>query len=98
MEQIFRLLYQDLRDRAGLDLFQVLQVENTDTRGFNPACGEGTIAVSWGDYGWQQRLPPGLEGTWQGSTVHLLVQVILAHLKQKKPHQSPRTLTINFSE
>ncbi len=36
MEQIFRLLYQDLRDRAGLDLFQALQVEDTVARGINP--------------------------------------------------------------
>ena len=34
---------QALRDRAGLDLFQALQVEDTVTRDFNPACVEGTI-------------------------------------------------------
>ena len=98
MDEIYRLLYQDLRDRAGLDLFQALQVEDAVAQGFNPVCGEGTITLSWGDYGWQLRLPPELEGTWQGSTFHLLVQVILARLKQKYRFKSPRILTITFTE
>ena len=97
LDEIYRLLYQDLRDRAGIDLYQVLQVADTVRRGINPARGEGTIALSWGDYGWQLRLPPGLEGTWQGSTVHLLAQVILARLKSRS-RPTPSQLTINFSE
>jgi hypothetical protein len=98
MEQIFRLLNQDLRDRAGLDLSQVLKVEGTIAWGINPARGEGTIALSWGAGGWQLRLPLKLAGTWTGSTVHLLVQVILARLKSRSRPPPPGTLTINFSE
>ncbi len=98
MDEIYRLLYQDLRDRAGLDLSQALQVEDTVARGFNPACGEGTIVLSWGAGGWQLRLPPGLEDTWQGSTVHLLVQVILARLKPRSRPPPPGTLPITFTE
>lgn len=97
MDEIYRLLYQDLRDRAGLDLLQALQVEDTITRGINPACGEGTITLSWDENGWLLRLPSGLEGTWQGSTVHLLVQVILARIKQNRRYQFPHKLTITFS-
>ena len=34
---------QDLRDSPGIDLLHDLQVEDTITRVFNPAWGEGTI-------------------------------------------------------
>ncbi len=98
MDEIYRLLYQDLRDRAGIDLYQVLQVEDAVRRGINPARGEGAIALSWGAGGWQLRLPPKLAGTWTGSTVHLLVQVILARLKSRSRPPPPGTLTIYFTE
>ena len=98
MEEIYRLLCQDLRDRAGIDLFQVLQVEDAVSRNLNPACAEDIISLSWGDFGWQLRLPPELEGTWQGSTIQLLVQVILARIKQIRRSASPRTLTIKYSK
>jgi transposase len=93
MDHIYRLLYQDLRDRAGIDVIQALQVGITN---FNPACGQGTIPLTWDDSGWHLHLPAELEGTWQASTVHLLVQVILRHLKPPLRPRPSRTLIIKY--
>jgi transposase len=49
MEEIYRLLYQDLRDRAGIDLFQ--------------AFDDGTITLNRGDSRWHLHLLPDFQGT-----------------------------------
>jgi hypothetical protein len=81
MDEIYRLLYQDLRDRAGIDLYQVLQVEDAVTQGINPARAEGTIALSWGAGGWQLRLPL--------DRIHSLTNVVL-------PNPAGAETSVNF--
>ena len=51
MNQIYRLLYQDLRDRAGIDMFQALKVENSVKWDRKSAPGESSITLSRGDCG-----------------------------------------------
>jgi hypothetical protein len=96
MDRIYRLLYQDLCDRAGIDLFKLLQVAGNSAQGPNSPLGQGVLTLSCDSQGWQLDLPADLEDSWQGSTIHLLVQVILAHLKQNHCLPSNRTLTIQY--
>ena len=96
MEQVYRLLYQDLRDRGGIDLLQTLQFGGIVPPGIDPACRQGTIPLTFGASGWHLHLPAELEGTWQASTVHLLVQVILRHLKPPLRPRPSRTLIIEY--
>jgi transposase len=97
MDEIYHLLYQDLRDRAGIDLFQDLIIQGVVNRDLDPACNKSAIILSWIDDVRQLHLPPELQDTWQGATLHLLVQIILAYIKQKCVLISPRTLTIKSS-
>jgi transposase len=41
MDRIYRLLYQDLCDRAGIDLFKLLQVAGNSAQGPNSPLGQG---------------------------------------------------------
>jgi hypothetical protein len=61
-----------------------------------PDCGVGTIPLTWGASGWVLHLPAELEGTWQASMVHLLVQVILCKLKPPFRPRPSRTLKIKY--
>ena len=51
MNQIYRLLYQGFRDRAGIDMFQALKVEDSVKWDRKSAPGESCITLSQGDCG-----------------------------------------------
>lgn len=70
MDQVYRLLCQDLRDRGGLDFLHILQ--------------EVALDLPLGCNGNLQLFPPNHKSTWQGSTHLLLLQVVLLRLKAKR--------------
>lgn len=101
MEQIYKLLYQDLRDRAGLDFFQSFHIEKssgtTNLLGaeINQESDQAAITLGEIDSRWRLHLFPDLEDTWQGSTALLLAQVFLTKVRSRLRQPSTRTLKIH---
>jgi transposase len=60
IDQIHRRLYQDLRQRGGLDLFRLIR------NGSLPLVRRGSR--------WFLDLPPELQNSWQSQTAQLLLQ------------------------
>ena len=76
MDRVYPLLYQDLRDRGGLDLLQLLR--------------DGDIVLPSSPAGARSILNNGFKPTWQGATLQLLTQVVLLHIKKKhRTHLAP---------
>jgi transposase len=69
IDEIHRLLYQDLCQRGGFDLYRAIQ--------------DGSLSLTLRDSGWVVSLPPDLEDTWQRQTAQLLVQYLLKKIKNK---------------
>ena len=68
MDQIYRLLFQDLRDRGGTDIFQLFK--------------DGALSLDGNPFGKPENFDREYPHTWQGSTIQLLYNVII--LRQKK--------------
>ena len=96
LDQVYKLLYQHLRDQAGLDLFQVLRIAESSAGGggsagpmpnfssqLNQNPGQSSVTLNRVNSRWQLRLSPDLENTWQGSTAHLLARVLLVKMKPR---------------
>ncbi len=97
LDQVYKLLYQHLRDQAGLDLFQVLRIAESSAGGGGGSTGpmrnyssqlsqnpgQSSVTLMRVNSRWQLRLSPDLENTWQGSTAHLLARVLLAKMKPR---------------
>jgi len=76
MDQVYRLLYQDLRQRGGLDFFQLLQ--------------DGAIDLTLEAPGSCSPISQQLQGTWQGATLQLLTRVVLLRMKAaRRTHLAP---------
>ena len=76
LDQVYRLLYQDLRQRAGLDFFQLLD--------------DGSIDLTLESPGTCSPITKQLQGTWQGATLQLLTQVVLLRiLEYHRTHPAP---------
>ena len=73
LDQAYRYLYQDLRDRGGLDLFQLLR--------------DGELVFPSDPADAHSILLNRFEPTWQGATLQLLLQV--AYLRLKAACRSP---------
>jgi transposase len=69
IDEIHRLLYQDLHQRGGFDLYRAIQ----DGRLSLIPCGSG----------WIVKLPTELQDTWQRQTALLLVQYFIKKAKSK---------------
>lgn len=69
LDKIYRLLYKDLRDRGGLNIFTVMT--------------EDRIQFSRRGSRWVFTLPADLQGTWQASVALLLLNYFLKQAKQK---------------
>ena len=69
MDEIHRLLYQDLYQRGGFDLFHAIQ--------------EGRLSLIPHGSDWIIQLPPELQDTWQRQTALLLVQYLIKKTKSK---------------
>ena len=67
IDEIHRLLYLDLRQRGGLDLFQSFQ--------------EGTLPLVRQGSRYHLRLPPELQDSWQDQTAQLLIQYLIVLAK-----------------
>ena len=76
MDQVYRLLYQDLRQRAGLDFFQLLE--------------DGALDLTLEASGSGSPIAKQLQGTWQGATLQLLTRVVLLRiLEHRRTHLAP---------
>ncbi len=76
MDQVYRLLYQDLRQRAGLDFFQLLE--------------DGALDLTLEASGSGSPITKQLQGTWQGATLQLLTRVVLLRMKAaRRTHLAP---------
>ena len=69
IDEIHRLLYLDLRQRGGLDLFQSFQ--------------EGTLPLVRQGSHYHIRLPPELQDSWQDQTAQLLIQYLIVQAKNR---------------
>jgi transposase len=69
IDEIHRLLYQDLRQRGGLDLFHSIQ--------------EGTLPLVRQGSRYHLRLPTELQDSWQYQTAQLLFQYIIVLAKNR---------------
>ena len=69
LDEIHRLLYLDLRQRGGLDLFQSFQ--------------EGTLPLVRQGSRYHLRLPPELQDSWQDQTAQLLIQYLIVLAKNR---------------
>ena len=69
IDEIHRLLYQDLRQRGGLDLFHSIQ--------------EGTLPLVRQGSRYHIRLPPELQDSWQDQTAQLLFQYLIVQAKNR---------------
>ena len=74
LDNIYRLLYKDLRDRGGLEISSLLEADR--------------IQFSRRGSRWIFTLPPDLEGTWQASAALLLLNYFLKQAKQKIKERS----------
>jgi transposase len=81
MDQVYRLLYQDLCDRGGIDLFQLLEA--------------GLISLEGDPSGKTAIIPFDYLGTWQGTTLQLLCNVILLRGKKLVPTTERPQVTRN---
>ncbi len=75
IEQIHRRLYQDLRQRSGLDLFPLIR------NGSLPLVRRGSR--------WFVDLPPEIQNSWQSQTAQLLVQYLIARAKKSRLNLAP---------
>ena len=76
MDKVYRLLYQDLRQRAGLDFFQLLE--------------DGALDLTLESPGTCSPITQQLQGTWQGATLQLLTQVVLLRIiDNHRTHLAP---------
>ena len=69
IDEIHRLLYLDLRQRGGLDLFQSIQ--------------EGTLPIVQHGSSYHLSLPPELQDSWQDQTAQLLIQYLIVQAKNR---------------
>ena len=97
LDQVYKLLYQHLRDQAGLDLFQVLRIAESSAGGGGGSTGampnlssdlnqnpaQSSVTLMRVNSRWQGHLSPDLENTWQGSTALLLARVLLVKIKPR---------------
>ena len=72
MERVYRLLFQDLRDRGGTEILQLFK--------------DGVISLDSSPTGKTEILLSKGQDTWQGSTIQLLFNVIL--LRRKKARRT----------
>jgi hypothetical protein len=75
IDQIHRRLYQDLRQRSGLDLFRLIR------NGSLPLVRRGSR--------WFVDLPPEIQDGWQNQTAQLLVQYLIARAKKSRLNLAP---------
>ena len=73
MDQVYRLLYQDLRDRGGVDLFHLFE--------------HGLINLNSSPSGVPEILLAEYHHTWQGTTIQLLTNVIFLRRKNPMPNE-----------
>ena len=69
LDEIHRLLYLDLRQRGGLDIFQSIQ--------------EGTLPIVQHGSSYHLSLPPELQDSWQDQTAQLLIQYLIVLAKNR---------------
>ena len=69
LDEIHHLLYLDLRQRSGLDIFQSIQ--------------EGTLPLVRQGSRHHLRLPPELQDSWQDRTAQLLIQYLIVQAKNR---------------
>ncbi len=69
IDEIHRLLYQDLRKRGGLDIFQSIQ--------------EGTLPIVQHGSRYHLILPSELQDSWQDQTAQLLIQYLIVLAKNR---------------
>lgn len=72
LDQVLRLLYQDLRDRGGLDLETALL--------------DGAIQLSRRGRKWSYSVSPHLHGTWQLDTARIFIWEVIKVLRKNAPN------------
>lgn len=75
IDEIHRLLYQDLRKRGGFDLFQYIQ------NGRLPLVQRGSR--------WFLDLPPDLQDSWQYQSAQLLFQYLITRVIKSRKNLEP---------